>query len=171
MTLMYGQGGGSGDPITMPPDDYRLGGQKVLKIMLGTGETAVEMWRAPLLQPHFNRNDTSIAIDQSVWTTLETVTVVGYGFGYVDAGWRYGLVAVNGNSHLRAMRVMLNGTQIGYWDHGGTKVMATSWEVESAGPQLASLKEGDVLTLQGYATSGAAGLRTITYRWLEIEPQ
>lgn len=44
MTLMYGQGGGSGDPITMPPDDYRLGGVRPLKLMLGTGTTAVEMW-------------------------------------------------------------------------------------------------------------------------------
>lgn len=44
MSLLYGQGVGPEDPPPAPPADYRLAGAQPLKLMLGTGSAAVEVW-------------------------------------------------------------------------------------------------------------------------------
>lgn len=162
MTVRIGTGSAAVDPST-----FRVGGVLPSRIMLGTGTAAVEVWPPPLV-PYYKRTDTAQTIEAYVWATLDETVVAGAGQANISAGWRVNSTGIFwGSPHVRAVRLMLNGAQVGHWDHGGNVVQGTSWE--STGSVLGiRLNQGDALQLQGQATAANEPLRTFTYRWLQV---
>lgn len=165
---MYGRGGGSGDPITGPPDDYRLGGVQPVKLMLGTGTTAVEVWAKPL-QPYESSTATPNALPQGVWTTIAQTTVQGKGVGTVYGEWAFGSTPIYTSAHQRIIRLTVNGRVEGTQDHGGDRVMAGAWSSTGTVPDVAFL-HGDVLRIEAYADAANTNLRTVTSSLLRLTP-
>lgn len=122
------------------------------------------------LQPHdFFTNVWVGPMTRSAWTTLHTHKVVGSGRANLRSEWLFNFTALYMAEHLRAIRILRNGVQIGYWDHGGNRVMAQVWD--SWGTlNNRELVDGDDLVLQAYVSSSNNDLRTISRYSLRVTP-
>lgn len=115
----------------------------------------------PINEYFFAKNSSFGALSQDKWVTLHEHKVVGFGASRIALAWRFDSYILYIPSHLRAIRVLRNGAQIGYWDHGGRKVMAQEWD-RTGTISNQYLSYGDTLTYQGFADAGSSSLRTVT---------
>lgn len=150
---MYGRGGGSGNPITGPPDDYRLGGARPIRLMLGTGTTAVEVWRLLIA---VTGTITQMQLPQSAsfqtvasWTADQSSgsdCYVGIEVNWAEAG------------QLRALRITRNGTEI--------VNPPNTTEANQSAATSSPVVKGDVFTFQAASNSSTSERRLIaTAEW------
>lgn len=127
------------------------------------------LWQT--LQPHTHYTEVWVGpITRSEWYTLHTHTVVGSGRANFSSSWLFNLTPIYTPTHLRAMRILRNGYQIAYWDHGGYRVMAQVWH-SSGSITNQELLDGDVITLQAYASASDTNLRTLSNHGMTITPR
>lgn len=118
---------------------------------------------------HFSTDRWFGPMPRSTWQTLHTHTIKGSGPANIRSDWLFNMTGLYMARHLRAIRIRLNGRQIGYWDHGGERVMAQVWRSEGSITNQ-ELVEGDQLTLEAYGSSSNGDLRTLSRYSLQVNP-
>ena len=127
-------------------------------------------WVDNLQEPYLYSNDDRTGpIHQSAWTNLHVYNADASGTVNISLSWRFSSILFSNVSHLRAIRLMLNEEQIGYWDHGGTKVSGQSW-TSSGSTNAIFLEEGDELRMEAWASSIGPDLRTLNRYSFQVEP-
>lgn len=161
MTVKIGMGSSALDL-----SDAQVWGNPVQKIMVGLGNAAALAWqRIKPLVPWRGETTTSVTVTRNVWTQVQANYVVGEGQSVIAAQWRFNSTALYFSKHWRRMRILVNGVQIGMWEH---ESQAPAWE--SSGVVERYLNEGDLIELQAYAEVDNTNLRTLTHNWLQYVP-
>lgn len=142
----------------MPPDDYRLGGLRPIRLMLGTGTGAVVMW-----PPRYTATGTFIPDSHqpaaSVWQTTVTHTVETFGASLItgSVGWY-----APDSGQIQQVRLLVNGVVVATNPNSGPNPR----QVSTSGDRL--VDPGDVVDLQIFSSAAGGSARLTNARTLTL---